>query len=106
MDNILSKIFKKRGIKDITELDKEEMQQFEQWQAVLNKEEIQIKDIVEFCEGAKNMIEAQFGDIDMEDRKKSMLALQHSIYRTFTELIHAPTTEKENLTRYLTDLLK
>jgi|APSaa5957512576_1039674.scaffolds.fasta_scaffold28368_2 hypothetical protein len=106
MDNILSKIFKKRGIKDITELDKEEMQQFEQWQAVLNKEEIGVKDIVEFCDGAMGMIEAQFGDIEIADNKMAKLTLQHSIYRTFKDLINAPATEKENLVKYLTGLLK
>lgn len=106
MDNILSKIFKKRGIKDVTELNTDERQQFEQWQAVLNKEEIGIKDIVEFCDGAMGMIEAQFGDIEIADNKMAKLTLQHSVYKKFKDLINAPATEKENLTKYLTNLLK
>ena len=106
MDNILSKLFKKRGIKDITELDKEEKVQFEQWQAVLNKEQVTINDIAEFCQGAMNTIEAQFGDINIEDDRIARLALQHSVYKGFKNLINAPTAEKEQLTEYLTGLLK
>jgi hypothetical protein len=104
--NILSKLLKKRGIKDVTELDKEEKQQFEQWQKVLNKEEITIKDITEFCDGAIGTIEVQFGDVDISNEKMSKLALQHAIYKKIRGVINAPQTERESLIEYLTNLLK
>jgi len=40
--NILSKLLKKRGIKDVTELTEDERVEFDNWQKVLNKEELTI----------------------------------------------------------------
>lgn len=106
MDNILSKLFQKRGIKDATELDQEERQQFDEWQLVLNKPDATIEDVVKFCDGAITSIEAQFGDLDVPDEKKVKLTLQHAIYSNIKNIINAPTAEKENLIKYLTELLK
>ena len=104
--SILSKILQKRGIKDITELSDEERVDFENWQKVLNKEEIQVKDILEFCEGAMTSIESQFGDVEIPDDRMAKLTLQHAVYKRLKQVIEAPETEKENLSNYLTGLLK
>ena len=104
--NILSKLLKKRGIKDVTELTEDERVEFDNWQKVLNKEELTIKDITEFCDGAIGAIETQFGDVDMSNDKTAKLTLQHAIYKKIRGVINSPQTERESLIEYLTNLLK
>lgn len=106
MDNILSRLFEKRGIKDITELTKEEQVDFNNWKTILDKEEITIKDIVELCDNVTSSIEKQFKDLDVSNEKLAKLTLQHSIYKTFRDLVNAPRAERESLVEYLTSLLK
>jgi len=104
--NILSKLLQKRGIKDVTELNKEERIEFDNWQNVLDKEEVTIENITDFCVGAMNAIEVQFGDMDIPNDKMAKLTLQHSIYKKLKDMINAPRVERESLVEYLTNLLK
>lgn len=106
MNNIISKLFNKRGIKDSSELSEEEKGQFEQWQAILAKESLTVSDIIEFCEGQVANIEAQFKDLDNSSEKQNKLVIQHNVYKTLINIIKSPSAEKESLERYLTDMLK
>ena len=106
MNNILSRILQKRGIKDVTELTKEEQVDFGNWQTILNKEEITVKDITKLCDSVIGAIENQFGDIELSNEKIAKLTLQHSIYKKIRNLMNAPRAERESLVEYLTSLLK
>lgn len=104
--NILSKLLEYRGIKDTSELDSEERLQFEGWKKILENDEVRISDIVEFCDTSLSNIEAQFGDIEADDKTKARLALQHTIYRSIKNMIQSPKAERESLVEYLTNLMK
>lgn len=103
--SILSKILAKRGIKDVSELDKDEQETFETWSKVLSKDEITLKDVDEFCGIQIATIETQFKDLSNSREKLERLVLQHSIYSTLKLLINSPQKERESLEKYLTQLL-
>ena len=103
--NILSKLFKKRGIKDYTELSGEERVQYENWKAILSKEDLSISDVKDFCNDQLTIIETQFKDLDRDLNKTERLVLLHSVYTAIMTLLDSPRVERENLEKYLTGLL-
>lgn len=104
--SILTELLKRRGINSTEELSKEERVEFDQWKAVLSKEDITLKDVSEFCTIQLNNIEAQFKDhANYETDKIKRLALLHSVYGSLKSLIESPRAERENLEKYLTQLL-
>jgi len=106
MDNALSKVLQSKGIKDESELSEEEKVQFDQWRAILSKDELTMSDVVDFCHSQVDNIEAQFKDLNNSPEKLTRLVLQHSIYKTLVQVIKAPSAERESLERHLTDLIK
>tara|TARA_R110002096_G_scaffold14474_1_gene50248 strand:+ start:207 stop:524 length:318 start_codon:yes stop_codon:yes gene_type:complete len=104
--NTLSKVLASKGIKDESELSDEEKAQFENWRAILAKEELTMEDVVKFCNAQIDNIEAQFKDLENSQDKVKGLVLQHSIYKTLASIIKSPSVERESLERYLTDLIK
>lgn len=105
MDNILSRLLGKRGIKDVSELAPEERGTFEEWKRILETEQVSPESLVEFCNGQLTLIEAKFGDVDNSDDKVRRLVLLHSVYASVRNLISSPKAEREALIRYLTSLL-
>lgn len=103
--NILSELFKKRGIKDYTELSSEEKVQYEEWKTVLSKENLTISDVKDFCLDQLSLIEVQFKDLDRDFSKTDRLVLLHSVYTAIMTLLDSPKIERENLEKYLTGLL-
>ena len=103
--NILSKLLQKKGIKSVEELTQEERRDFDQWKRVLSKEDINTKDIEEFCSAQIKTIEAQFKDLSISKEKLERLVLLHSVYSSIKDLINSPRAERENLEKYLTQLL-
>lgn len=102
--NILSKIFEKRGIKDASELDTEEREDFERYRAILAKPDISIQDITQFLETQIKVIEAKWKDYAMEN--KADLIPYHTIYRALADIIKSPQVEREQLEQYLIALHK
>jgi hypothetical protein len=45
MNGIISKLFKKRGITDVTELSVEERKDFDVWEKILSKDELTLEDV-------------------------------------------------------------
>jgi len=103
--SVLTDLFKRRGIKDYTELSSEELVQYENWKAVLSKEEVTIADLREFCSSQLVIIDSQFKDLDRNISKTERLVLLHSVYTAILALIDSPQIERENLEKYLTSLL-
>ena len=61
MHLLLSNLLKKRGIKDVEELSKEEKEWFKEKERILSlKDEITGEDVKKFCLAQKNIIEDQF----------------------------------------------
>lgn len=102
--NILSKIFEKRGIKDISELDTDEREVFERYKAILSKPDLSLTDIEQFLETQIKVIEAKWKDY--ETQNKAGLIPYHTIYRALADIIKSPQAEREQLEQYLIALHK
>lgn|SRR3990167_4294203 len=100
--SILSDIFKKRGIKDISELDKEERETFENYEKILSKPELTLEDFKHFLEAQIGVIESKWKDYDRQN--KADLIPYHTVYKTLLNIINAPLVERKALEDYLTQL--
>lgn len=101
--DILAKLFQKRGIKDINDLSSEEKQTFENYERVLSKRELTIDDIKQFLSLQIGIIESKWRDY--EYKEKANLVAYHTIYKTLLEAIDAPEKEREQLEKYLIQLI-
>jgi len=100
--SILTDIFKKRGIKDITELDKEERETFEKYEAILSKPDLTLEDVKKFIQNQLGIIEAKWKDYDRKN--KADLIPYHIVYRTLLDVINSNQVERVQLERYLGQL--
>lgn len=105
MHNLLEKLLNKRGIKSHDELDKEEKQSFENWQLVLNKEELSTKDIVAFCRSQVSVIENKWKDLETTNVKKAELIPYHTVYKLMLSAIESPRTAREAVEMHLNQLI-
>jgi hypothetical protein len=106
MHSLLHKLFEKRGIKSPDELSPEEKQTFEQWNAVLSKDDISVGGIKEFCEMQVAKIETKWRDMATDNSKKAELIPYHTVYKLIIGVISAPQSEKELLEKQLNELLQ
>ena len=100
--SILTKIFAKRGIKDVTELDKDEREVFENYEKILSKENLTLEDVKHFLESQIGIIETKWKDYDRQN--KGDLIPYHTVYRTLLDVINSPMVERVQLEKYLTQL--
>jgi hypothetical protein len=105
MNNFLSKYLKKQGIKNVDEMEPEEQKVFEQWQAVLNKEELTIADFKAFCQSQVDVIEAKWRDLSLANAKKAELIPYHTVYKTLLGVIAGPVAARETLEAHLQQLI-
>lgn len=106
MHGLLTKLLRKRGIESIEELDAEEVKTFQEWQAVLSKEELTIKDIKDFCQTQVDMIENKWTDLNLEQTKKAELIPYHTVYKTLLRAIDSPKAIREALEKNLIQLIQ
>lgn len=106
MHNKLNQLLDKRGIKDVSELDEYEKRDFDRYNKILSKGSISVKKIEEFCINQIQIIEGKWKDLDNSKEKNDKLITFHVVYKSLLELIKAPSTEKENLERYLNSLIE
>ena len=106
MHNILSKLLAKRGIKDVTELDKEERIQFEVWHGILSKENLTLEDIKNFCQSQIEVIEGKWKDFNIKQNKKAEWIPYHTVYSTLLLAIESPKVARANLEKQLLELIK
>ena len=104
--SILTKLLEKRKIKDVNELDKEERQQFDEWQKILSKDELTIDDVKKFCETQCEIIENKWKDYEIPQAKKAEWITAHVIYRTLSQIINSPKVGRDQLEQYLNELIK
>jgi len=105
MKDILSRLLNKRGIDSIDELDKEEKQIFDNWNAVLSKDELTLEDVKEFCKSQCQIIENKWADYETTNAKKAEMIPYHTIYKTLLTIIDSPKSTRENLEKHLQQLL-
>lgn len=106
MHNLLQLLLGKKGIKDVTELEPYEKDDFQRWNKILSEGEITVDKIKEFCQGQIKIIENKYLEPDNSEKKDCYLKACLGIYRSLINLIEAPSIEKENLERYLRSLIK
>lgn len=105
MHQLIEKIFKKRQISSIDELDEDEKKVFDGWNSILSKERLDTNDIKEFCKVQISVIENKWADLGVENAKKAELIPYHTVYRILLNIIDAPMESKEALERQLTEIL-
>lgn len=105
MHNSIEKLLNKRGIQTPDQLDPEEKQTFENWQLVLNKEELSTKDISAFCRSQIAVIESKWKDLETPNAKKAELIPYHVVYKTLLVAIDSPKAARESLEIHLNQLI-
>lgn len=106
MSDILQKLLKKRGLDSANELDPEEKATFETWRAVLNKDELTVDDIINFCQSQVSAIENKWTDLNLEQSKKAELIPYHTVYKLLLAAIESPKDAREALEKNLTQLIE
>lgn len=106
MSNWISELFKKRGIKSVSELSPDERQTFDEYRLILSKGEMTVDGIKNFCENQIKRIEATWQNLDNLEKKNERLVIQHTVYSTLLKVIAAPKIEREQLEKRLEDLIR
>ena len=105
MKDILAKILQKRGLSSVEELDKEEKQTFDQWQATLSKDELTIQDVKDFCQNQVDIIEGKWTDLNIRQEQKGELIPYHTVYNLLLRVLDSPKDAREALEKNLQQLL-
>lgn len=114
MHKLLTKWLGKRGISSPEELDNTPMpdgspterETFEEMRLILNKKELKVDDIKEFCSTQLKVIENKWANYDVKNAKKAELIPYHNVYRTLIAVIEGPDRVREQLEEELTKLTK
>lgn len=106
MHPLLAKVLAKKNIKEVKDLSMDDKLAFDNWQRILSTEEITVDKIKGFCENQIKVIEGQWKDLNNSHQKNERLILSHNVYSTLLNVILSPQKERENLEKYLIDLLK
>ena len=106
MHGLLSKLLKKRGIKDIRDLSSEEQETFDKWERILSEGELTIEKFADFCRKQKGIIESQYINPDNSEKKDIYLKACLAVYSALLDIIKAPQAERQALEKYLNQLLQ
>ena len=113
MNHLIAQLLAKKGVKSIDDLKdrdslstlEEEKETFQRWEGRLSQGEITVDKIKLFCENQKKLIESKWQDIHSSPQTNERLIVFHVVYSKLLETINAPSTERENLEKYLQQLL-
>ena len=106
MKDILSRILQKRGLSSVDELDKDEKQTFQEWQAVLTKDELSTQDIRNFCQSQISVVEGKWADLNTSNEKKAEMIPYHTVYKLLLSAIDSPKASREALEKNLIQLIQ
>ena len=112
--SILDLFLKKKGVGSPEELDNEpntdgsptEREVFDKWRATLGKDELTTADIKNFCGMQKEIIEAKWRDLNLDQSRKAEMIPYHTVYSILIQAINAPKAEREQLENQLNQLLQ
>jgi hypothetical protein len=105
-ENLLTRLFARKGIKSVDELSKEERATFDNYEKVLSKTELSVGDIKDFLKSQISLIEGKWRDLGLNSMAKAELIPLHTVYRALLTAIDAPMLEREQLETYLRGLIK
>lgn len=105
MHNLLTRLFQKRGISKFDDLDEAEKKTYEDWQAVLSKDELTLSDVKSFCQHQISTIEGMWKDYNTTQVKKAELIPYHTVYKTLLTAIDSPKVAREALEKNLQQIL-
>lgn len=105
MHYLLEKLFNKRGIKDTSALNNSEKGTYDRWQRILSEGEITVDKIRDFCKAQISLIESKWRDLDNLPQKNERYIIMHTVYKTLIDAIDKPQKERENLEKYLQQLV-
>ena len=106
MHSLLLKLFAKKGIKDLKELDEEEKATFDNWNKILSKDELTLEDVKIFCQSQTDVIENKWKDLNLENSKKAEMIPYHTVYKTILQAISSTKVVREQLEKQLLELTK
>lgn len=104
MKNILSTLLDRLGIKGPENLTTEELTVYNQYRAILSKEELTLEDIKTFCQAQVELIEAKWRDYGFQN--KAELIPYHTVYKTLLVVLDSPKVARETLERQLNEMIK
>jgi hypothetical protein len=105
MHNLLNQLLRKRNV-EVDSLETSEKATFDSWNKILSSSDVTVEKIKEFCENQIRLIEGKWRNLDNTSNKNDRLITQHSVYKALLQAIDAPTKERENLEKYLVDLIE
>jgi hypothetical protein len=105
MHSLIERLMKKRGINNPQELQLEEKKTFDEWQLILNKEQLETDDIVAFIRAQIGVIENKWKDLDVPTAKKADLIPYHVVYKTLLAAIESPSHARKALEIQINQLL-
>ena len=106
MHNLLSKLFQKKGIDSVENLEKEERTIFDNYEKILSKRELTVEEIKIFLQQQIGIIETKWRDYDIAQIKKAELLPYHTVYKSILGALTAPEQERSALEKYLIQLLQ
>lgn len=106
MHKLLYKLLAKRGIKELSELSSEEKKDFDTWQAILSKEELNLEDIKQFCQTQCEIIKQKWSDYNISEDKKAELIPYFTVYSTLLVAIDSPQIARKSLELQLIEMIK
>lgn len=104
MHTKLQEILAKKNLKE-EDLTPEERHTYDNWNRVLSNEKITIETVREFCNTQKQLIEAQWSNLDNTSQKNDRLILLHTVYSKIAKVTEADKAEREALEVQLNNLL-
>ena len=103
---LIQRLLQKRGIKDTINLSVDEKKTYDEWQRVLDKDELDLEDIKKFCKSQIDVIEAKWADYNYDQAKKNELQPYHTIWNMILKAMESPKVAREALEKHLTQLLQ
>ena len=106
MHPFLEQLLNKRGLEDVTQLDKYEQADFKRWQQALVAEPITMEKLAEFIGEQKGRAENEIASPDNSKEKDMFLKASLNIYRSFLGLLKQPEADRKVAEEYLKQLLE
>lgn len=104
MNTNINDILTKLRIKTILDLTEEERKTYQEWEKVLNKQEVTMQELKEFIEGQMAIATEKFLSYKNTEKKDLFLKAQLRNYKSILAFIQSPAINKEFLENHIKQL--
>lgn len=104
MHTLLQRLLQKRNV-DPKELSLEEKHDFDRWESKLQGKDMNVGTIADYCKAQLVKIESEWDNLDNTNKKNERLILLHTVYGKIARMITSHDKEREELEKYLDDLI-